>query len=121
MLYLGTHGGGFYTSSSLVDPNVVGVNEQQNVVTNEFKATLGLYPNPISYNGTIDIALSSSTRSVIKVFNLNGAIVKTIDLGTLPKGKHLINFDASDLSVGTYIMALDGDKVQKVTKFIVNR
>lgn len=121
MLYLGTHGGGFYTSSSLVDPNVVGVNEQQNVVTNEFKATLDLYPNPISYNGTIDIALSSSTRSVIKVFNLNGAIVKTIDLGTLPKGKHLINFDASDLSVGTYIMALDGDKVQKVTKFIVNR
>lgn len=120
-VYLGTHGGGFYTSNSLVDPNVVSVNEHDIKVDNSFKATLGLYPNPISYNGTIDIAVSAATRGVVKVFNLSGAVVKTIDLGTLQKGTHKIDFDASELSIGTYIMLLDGDKAQKVTKFIVNR
>ena len=105
-VYLGTHGGGFYTSNSLVDPNVVSVNEHDIKVDNSFKATLGLYPNPISYNGTIDIAVSAATRGVVKVFNLSGAVVKTIDLGTLQKGTHKIDFDASELSIGTYIICL---------------
>ena len=118
--YLGTHGGGFYTSGSRII-NTVGIDEVSNNLNNTFVATLGLYPNPISYNGTIDIAVSAATRGVVKVFNLSGAVVKTIDLGTLQKGTHKIDFDASELSIGTYIMVLDGDKTQKVTKFIVNR
>lgn len=117
--YLGTHGRGFYRSSSRV-LNTVSVDEIKTNV-NKFDATLGLYPNPIKSNGTIDIDLNSQIRAVIKVYNLNGALVKTIDLGVLAKGKHKIAFDASELSIGTYIMALDGDKVNKVTKFIVSK
>lgn len=116
--YLGTHGRGFYRSDSRVI-NTVSVDEIKTNV-NPFDATLGLYPNPIKNNGTIDINLNTQTRAVIKVYNLNGSIVKTIDLGILVKGKHKIAFDASELSIGTYIMALDGDKVKKVTKFIVS-
>lgn len=118
--YLGTHGGGFYTSESRI-LNTVGIDDDAEKLNNKFDASLNLYPNPISYNGTIDIAVSSATRSIVRVFNLSGAVVKTIDLGTLQKGNHKINFDASELSIGTYIMVLDGDKAQKVTKFIVNR
>ena len=115
--YLGTHGRGFYRSESRV---IVGVDEIKTNV-NQFDATLGLYPNPISNNGTIDINLNSQTKAVIKVYNLSGSIVKIIDLGTLVKGKHKIAFNAAELSTGTYIMVLDGGNVQKVTKFIVNR
>lgn len=117
--YLGTHGRGFYRSGSRVI-NTVSVDEVKSNA-NSFDATLGLYPNPIKNNGTIDILLHTQTRAVVKVYNLSGAIVKTIDLGTLPKGKHKIAFDASELSIGTYIMALDGDNVKKVTKFIVTK
>jgi len=117
--YLGTHGRGFYRSESRIE-NTVGIDDNK-PKTNTFDATLGLYPNPISNNGTIDIDLNSQTKAVIKVYNLSGAIVKTIDLGTLVKGKHKIAFNAAELSTGTYIMVLDGDKVQKVTKFIVSK
>ena len=119
MYYLGTHGRGFYRSGSRII-NTVGVDEIKTNM-NQFDATLGLYPNPISNNGTIDINLNSQTKAVIKVYNLSGAIVKIIDLGTLVKGKHKIAFNAAELSTGTYIMVLDGGNVQKVTKFIVNR
>jgi Secretion system C-terminal sorting domain len=120
MYYLGTHGRGFYTSASRVI-NVVSVEENQAVNDIGFVTTLNVYPNPISDNGTIDFDIAEQGKASVKVYNLNGDLVKVIDLGVKNKGNHKVRFNASELSVGSYIMSLESVSDRKIAKFIVTR
>jgi len=117
-VYLGTHGRGFYMSGDLftaIDEN------ENNITNNSFVSNLSVYPNPLNSAGTIAFDLKESSPTKIKIYNLTGSLVKTIDLGTKAKGNHKIKFDASSLSVGSYLISLESGAERKVAKFIVTR
>ena len=120
MLYLATHGRGFYTSADLVTS--VNDNEVGDITTNNsFVSNLTVYPNPISNTGVVAFDLNKQTTTKLNVYNLSGSLVKTIDLGTKAKGNHKVKFDVTLLSIGSYIISLESGSERSVAKFIVTR
>ncbi len=120
-IYLGTHGRGFYMSTDL---NVVSIKENEFDEFGkgeDFITNVNVYPNPVNNFGTIGFSLKNNSDIKVNIYNLTGSLVKTIDLGTKIKGYNKVKFDASSLSVGTYIVSLKSNSETKVAKFIVTR
>lgn len=122
VVYLGTHGRGYYSSSDFEGILIsVDENEEDLVSGDGFVASLNVYPNPLNNNGTISFNLNENVETTVRIYNLTGSLVKTIELGLTTKGEHTERFDASDLSVGSYIISLESGSERKVAKFIVTR
>jgi hypothetical protein len=119
MYYLGTHGKGFWSSSTLVT-GVEDINEEL-TDGDKFVSNLNVYPNPMNDIGNISFNLQNSSETIAKIYNLTGSLVKTIDFGKLSKGKHNERFDASDLSIGSYFVSIESGENRSVAKFIVTR
>ncbi|MBL4592981.1 MAG: T9SS type A sorting domain-containing protein [Flavobacteriales bacterium] len=119
-VYLGTHGRGFYGSDGLA----TSIAENEDIIDNNdngFVTNLNVYPNPLSNVGVLAFDLKENKETTVKIFNLTGSLVKTIKLGALAKGNHKVKFDASALSIGSYIISLESGSERSVAKFIVTR
>lgn len=55
------------------------------------------YPNPFKNNTVLRFEISSKGNAYIKIYNLNGQLVKDFALVNLEPGEHKINWDGSDL------------------------
>ena len=121
VVYLGTHGRGFYKATEL---EVVSVKENafdDFADGNGFVSNLNVYPNPLNNAGTLSFNVRENVETTIRIYNLTGSLVKTIELGLTTKGEHKERFDASTLSIGSYIISLEAGSERKVAKFIVTR
>jgi hypothetical protein len=78
-----------------------------------------LFPNPSNDNTNITFNLNNSSDVSIQIFDLQGKLVKTVYNNTkLYVGEHNVNFNISDLQLGTYIVLLNTNSERKVVKFI---
>jgi peroxiredoxin len=64
------------------------------------------YPNPFNPSTTISYSLPEAADVSLKIYNMLGVEVATIQHGFRSSGKHTINYDASNLSSGIYIYRL---------------
>jgi hypothetical protein len=65
---------------------------------------LNVYPNPLtSANAKLDFYLNSSENVTFKVYDINGRMVQSIDLGYKSSGNHTESIALDMLSNGTYI------------------
>lgn len=64
------------------------------------------FPNPFNPSTTISFTLPSQGLASLKVYDLNGRLVKTIVDGFLIKGTHTYPFNATGLSSGIYLYTL---------------
>lgn len=73
------------------------------------------YPNPVRANGKIGFSLSQEGKVIIQLYNMNGAMVKTLYDDYLGAGYHEVPFSAADLSPGiyVYIMQVGGQRLSK--------
>ncbi len=114
-IVVGTHGRGIWRTSSLVS---VKDNTQTNI-SNSLVSEIKVYPNPMVNNGTIALNLvNQSNKGVIKVYNINGAVVKTIETGFLAKGNHKFNLDVNQYPTGSYIVVFEGETEKAYAKFV---
>jgi hypothetical protein len=104
-IYLGAHGRGFYRTETLA----TSVEENNEIVSadNGFVSGLNVYPNPMNNVGVVAFQLNETSNTTINIYNLTGSLVKTIRVGNKGVGKHKVQFDASALSIGSYILSLD--------------
>jgi len=119
-VYLATHGRGFFMTQDLF----TGVEDndfEEMADGNSFVTNLGVYPNPLNNVGVLNFDLKRNAETKIRIYNLTGALVKTIELGVKTQGEHSVKFDASSLSVGSYIISLESGSERSVAKFIVTR
>jgi hypothetical protein len=120
--YLGTHARGFYYASDLA---VVSVEEENGDLTtsktNKLVSNVQISPNPLNTKGQLTFDLMTNGEATVKVFNLKGSLVKTMNLGMKIKGENKEEFNAASLSVGTYILSLEANGETSVAKFIVTR
>jgi hypothetical protein len=73
---------------------------------------LTLYPNPVREQLFLNFTLEKGSEVSIEFYNITGALISRIDLGRLPAGEHLQNWNASGLPEGIYICRLNtGNKV----------
>lgn len=64
------------------------------------------HPNPVIGETKIAFTLPEELPTLLEVYNSQGQKVKTLAKGIIPRGKHEITFDATDLSSGVYIYKL---------------
>ncbi|MBU1100050.1 MAG: T9SS type A sorting domain-containing protein [Bacteroidetes bacterium] len=77
------------------------------------------YPNPFNPSTTIEFTLVANSRVKLIVYNILGAVVKTLVNGDLSSGYHKYNFDGRDLSSGIYFYRLETDKSHLTKKMIL--
>lgn len=118
-IYVATNGRGIWTNSSFFVPMVVSVNE---IPRSTFENNVSLFPNPT--NGNVQVMFNgiSGESAVISLFDINGRIVKTENLGKLNAGDVNYTFDTSNLTSGIYIVNITGDSgIKRVAKLIVTK
>jgi len=109
--YIGTHGRGFFMSTS----QVTAVEEPQNTANSP---GLSVYPNPASDNINLTFNLQKTSNVFISVVDLTGKQVFNSELYGLGDGKQNIPINISDLKAGTYLVFLKQNGRQEVKKFI---
>ena len=67
---------------------------------------LGNRPNPFRRTTSIRFALPSATATRLEVFDLQGRVVATRDLGMLAAGEQSVSFDGAGLTPGLYLYRL---------------
>jgi hypothetical protein len=78
----------------------------------------GVYPNPVRGRATIELSLDAAADVDVAVFDLLGREVDAISAGRLSIGEHDLEWDASALPSGLYVVRLSAG-ARSVTKSVV--
>jgi hypothetical protein len=96
---------------------MIEIGEPTGVATNEkiIPGDISLsqnYPNPFNPTTIIEFGLNESAETNLIVYDILGREITTLVNEILPAGTHRVNFDASQLTAGTYFYTLRaGNKV----------
>jgi len=99
---------------------IIGVNGSENItgIPQEYNL-LQNYPNPFNTSTTIEYTLPEEKFVVLKVFDVNGRLIKIPVEQKQLAGKYKINFDASVLSSGMYFYQLKAGNFEQKRKFVL--
>ncbi len=79
-----------------------------------------IYPNPASDFINVHFSLSSASECTFKIYNLNGAVVKTISSEKLTAGPYNIEINTEKLQAGSYIVELENTKRKSSKTIVIN-
>ncbi len=113
VIYIATHGRGFWQSKKFV-----GIPEITPTDRTDAKIDLSVYPNPVVDNANFKFNLTIANNVNINVYDLKGNLVKSLNLGRKAAGEQLYNFDASNLTKGTYLIQLVSGNQKATSKFV---
>lgn len=74
------------------------------------------YPNPFNPSTTISFALPEALSVSLEVYNITGQRVAILAQGLMQEGRHDVQFDASDLSSGIYMIHLQAGGESQILK-----
>ena len=77
------------------------------------------YPNPFNPSTKIQFSLADKSLAILKVFNLLGQEVATLQNGFLNAGPHEVTFDAKNLASGIYFYRLTAGDFTSIKKMIM--
>ena len=114
VIYAGTHGRGIWNNT---DSQFTSVEDIDGESENNY---LLVYPNPVT-NGVAQIQLNLATAGDIQmnIYNIQGRLVQTVNQNQLASGTHILQIDATDLSNGNYIIAVDIAGQTETARFVV--
>ncbi|MCD6112707.1 MAG: T9SS type A sorting domain-containing protein [Bacteroidales bacterium] len=112
-IYAATYGRGLFQSKDFV-----GINDNDNPA-NINKSELNIYPNPVRDIANISFTLNKPSNVYVNIFDLNGRIIKSLDLYKHNKGTSNVKISCKDLTKGTYIMQVVAGQESVTSKFIV--
>lgn len=77
------------------------------------------YPNPFNPVTTIPFELSESGSITLRVFDINGRLVRILAQGNHSAGAHQVRFDAEGLASGVYFVRLETSRDVLVNKLMI--
>lgn len=79
------------------------------------------YPNPFNPSTQISYSIPESMHVRLDVYSVNGQVVRTLQNGTQPAGRHSITFDTRDMSIasGVYLYRLEAGDFISVKKMLL--
>lgn len=82
------------------------------------------YPNPVVSATTIRYSVGSSKNSTIKIYALNGALVRTLQDGPATIGQQAVTWDGKDaagrkVAAGVYVYTLNADGQTATRKMVI--
>lgn len=87
---------------------ILGLESDNSQLPNDY-SLLQNFPNPFNPTTNIRFTLPKESFVKLRVFNMLGEEVRLLVNQTLPAGIHSYDFDASNLSSGTYIYRIEAD------------
>ncbi len=94
---------------------------ESNPTANSF-TLFDVYPNPFNSSTMITLKLKHSTRLAVKLFNVNGQVVRNLqDAQQTVVGVHRIELDGSQLPSGIYFAVVSDDRTIQAHKLILLR
>jgi hypothetical protein len=104
-----------YASLVKLNPNGTDINEDHIIVS---RTMLKTYPNPFNPTISFFYFLDKSSKTEIRIYNLKGQHVTTINQGNLGQGNHTITWDASQNASGMFFVQLVAENKVLDTKKI---
>ncbi|HNW89333.1 MAG TPA: T9SS type A sorting domain-containing protein [Bacteroidales bacterium] len=114
-IYIGTHGKGFYKTA-----DYLGINDNSNA-KDPASGSLNIYPNPAIDNINISYSLVTKSSVTIKIYDINGKLVKLLNLPEKPNGNQIENINCSNFQRGTYIVQLIAGNSSRTAKFVITK
>lgn len=114
-IYLASHGNGIFENRKFVGIDEHGSKPKVS------KASLEIYPNPVQSEVNFRIDLSGNSAVQANIYNLKGALVKSVNFGKPGLGVHQLTIPASDLINGTYLIQVSEGSSVKTAKFVVTK
>jgi hypothetical protein len=84
------------------------------------KTALSIFPNPASNQISFTNEFKATGTAVVKVTDIAGRTVKTINLGKQNAGTKTFNVDIAELNNGMYYIELTTDDTRSISKFTKN-
>jgi hypothetical protein len=111
-IYIATHGRGMFASDSVLDIDNVATH-----VSADKKFEVMVYPNPLHQEGTLRFEMLENANVQIDIYNLSGHLVYSAK-EYKTSGVQNIEFDATRLENGAYIIKVNAGKHSASAKFI---
>ena len=96
----------------------VGISFLNGEVPQQFKLRQN-YPNPFNSQTKINFDIAEQGYFKLEIYDILGRKVNELFNNYLKKGLYQINYNAGDLSTGTYFYRLSTEKLMQVKKFII--
>jgi hypothetical protein len=104
---LGTH------VFDIIDPGTVSLNEGPSIQLNQ------IYPNPAKAITVVPISSNRQQQVEIKLFNLQGALVKEIYKGEISYGEKNFFINASKYPSGLYQVIIETEEYEQIQKLVI--
>jgi hypothetical protein len=114
VIYIGTHGRGFFQCKKYYS----GIQEDNSSIP-VAKASLNIYPNPVTDKLNINYSLSKAGNVLVNIYDITGKVVKSLNLNNRPIGLFNAMVDCSSFERGTYILQLISGTDKASAKFVV--
>lgn len=121
IIYAGTHGRGIFNNTDFHMPTTGIDDDNVGLGDGSLLSNLMIYPNPMTTTGWVEFNLATTADVQVSIFNINGTMVNDFVSKNRPKGENHVQFDASRLTAGTYILMLQSNGELKTGKFIVTQ
>ncbi len=115
VIYAATFGRGLFISETFATKGGTASNRIPEMNTIKVAIT----PNPVADMGTIRYELGNSADVNFQIYDLQGKLVKNINLSSQSAGQNQLTFDANELGAGTYLIRMNADGQQTSQKFMI--
>ena len=97
------------------------VSTSLNKINNDAKTSISrIYPNPVSYVSTLEINLENKSNIEVRIFDISGRKVQSINKNDCTIGKNYLKINASNIDNGIYNCVItQNDKVIDTIKLLV--
>ena len=116
VIYVGSHGRGFFRTDALLGIKPIAGHPNGSALDG-----LTVAPNPTSTQSIITFTLAQAGDVTLNVFDLNGALVRTISRKNLAPLEQHIPVNVEDLNNGTYIVDVRSGTTHRAARMVVAR
>jgi len=113
-----TSGGTWDTFIAKLDAETI-ITGENDVAASLSKASI--FPNPFSNSTTISFTLEQTENVSLKIFDVNGRLVKTIADGKFAQGNHKVEWNAANVEAGIYLLRFETASYSENRKLIVTK
>ncbi|TND10149.1 MAG: NHL repeat containing protein [Bacteroidetes bacterium] len=97
------------------DPTLTGMTESASNAVNVGEP----FPNPSNNSFSIPVSLSEASAVTVDLYDMQGRLVKSTNMGKLAEGMHTTTIETTDVSDGAYIATVTTEKGSIQKKMIV--
>jgi hypothetical protein len=115
IVYAATFGRGIFTSETFASKG----GTSSSPLTEMSNINVSIVPNPVNDVAVIRFSTENDSNIDFRIYDLQGKLVKTINLSNQPAGANELSVNASEFSAGTYLIRMNAGTQQSTAKFVV--